>query len=206
MKKTGKEITVPVTTATIADAKKMFVNDAALRSRWTATLKKYGLESANPLAARTMWDMAVEGAADWYQTSGGKQKVTPEQYVGWYAKGKEKKDEPNLPQRQVYMYDKATVLDLIDRTLQNTLGRKATADENKSFYTAIQDMIEEGTVTTTKTQINPITGKKEMVTTTKPGFSQERAQSYIESQVIGTEDYKQKMSLDFADFLFGNQG
>ena len=62
----------------------------------------------------------------------------------------------------------------------------------------------EGTVTTTETKV--VGGKKMNVSTTKPGFSKEAAALAIEEQIkSGTagqkEDYLQKKSLDFADFL-----
>lgn len=58
-------------------------------------------------------------------------------------------------------------------------------------------MIDEGTVRTTKM----VNGTQ--VTTTKPGFSTEKATAAIESELKtkSAEDYKQKQSLDFGDFL-----
>jgi hypothetical protein len=148
-----------------------------------------------------MWDMAVDGSAAWYNGSGGTRKVTPEQYLQWNSKGQG--NAPALPQKQVYLYDKATIQGLIDDTLSSVLGRKATADENKQFYTAIQGMINEGTVTTTKEVIDKTTGKKVSQSTTTPGFTKEKAAAMIEKELKtnASEDYLQKKSLDFADFL-----
>jgi hypothetical protein len=64
-------------------------------------------------------------------------------------------------------------------------------------------MIEEGTVTTNKTRINPETGLKESYSVTEPGFSREKAEAFIQSKITGTEDYEEKKSLDFVDFIRG---
>lgn len=193
----------------ITDAKKMYVTDAKFRAKWDATVRAAGFESNDPIKSRMLWDMAVDGAADWYQTSNGTQKITPQQYLQWYSKttGQGAKKD-NLPSRQVYMYDPATINNLIDKTLTDTLGRKATDSEQKEFYTAIKKMIDEGTVSTTKTRINPRTGKQESYSVTTPGFTQEKAQSFIEEKLkaANPQDFQEKQSLDFADFLFGMRG
>ena len=91
---------------------------------------------------------------------------------------------------------------MIDDTLKSVLGRKATDSENKEFYTAIQGMIEKGTVTTTK----KVGGKT--VTETKPGYTKEKAQALIKKSVEenAPQDLAEKQSLDFADFLSGLGG
>jgi hypothetical protein len=168
------------------------------------TLKKYGLESNNPLDVEESWFKAVDGAARWFQGSQGTNLVNPENYLQWYSKSQTtggKKE--NLPTRQVYLTDPATVRELIDTTVQNVLGRKATKSEMDDFYGAINKMMQEGTVTTSKTRV--MNGVKENVVTQKQGYSQQRAESMIEERLKAQapEDYAQKKSLDFLDFLFG---
>lgn len=201
--------TITDKTLSITEAKKLYVTDAKFRAKWDATVRSAGFESNDPIKSRMLWDMAVDGAADWYQTSGGEQKVTPQQYLQWYAKAQGVGAAGQaMPSRQVYMYDPATINSIIDKTLSSTLGRKATASEQKDFYTAIKKMIDEGTVTTTKTVVNPKTGKSEKVTIQTPGFTQEKAQTYIEEKLKteSPQDYQEKKSLEFADFLFGMRG
>lgn len=194
-------------TSGIDAAKKMYVTDPAFRAQWDAQVRAAGFESNDPIKSRILWDMAVDGAADWYSTSGGTQKVTPQQYLQWYSKTTGAKKE-NLPSRQVYMYTPESVNALIDKTLTDTFGRKPTVSEQKEFYTAIQKMINEGTVTTTKERINPKTGKKETYTVQTPGYSQEKAEAYITEKVKAQnpQDYMEAKSLEFADFLFGMRG
>ena len=198
---TGGDITKSIT-----DAKKDFFSwdDKTLNS-FINRLSSYGYKNVSRITAKAMWDMAVDGASTWYAGSGGKQKVTPDQYLQWYSKGqKGSGTADNLPQKQVYLYDDATIKGIIEDTLTNVLGRKATTDENKQFLVKLKDMMNQGTVTTTETKL--VNGKKMNVSTTKPGFSRESATATIEEQIkSGTagqkEDYLQKKSLDFADFL-----
>lgn len=192
---------------TVTDAKKMYITDPAFRAKWDAQVRAAGFESNDPIKSRMLWEMAVDGAADWYATSDGAQKVTPQQYLQWYSKN-QGVGKQNLPSRQVYMYTPESVNALIDKTLTDTFGRKPTASEQKEFFTAIQKMINEGTVTTTKERINPKTGKKESYTVTTPGYSQEKAEAMITEKIKAEnpQDYMEKKSLDFADFLFGMRG
>lgn len=190
---------------TAADAKASFYKwtDKQLNA-FIKTLGSYGIKNVTPAKAEQMWIMAVDGASTWYSKSGGTKQITPEQYIKWNSKPTATTTAPNLPQKQVYLYDKATIQGLIDDTLSSTLGRKATDDENKQFYTAIKAMIDEGTVTTTATKV--VNGKKTLVSTTTPGFSQEAAAAAIQEKIkTGTvsqqQDYLQKKSLDFGDFL-----
>ena len=192
-------------TKSAADAKKDFFSwDDKTLNGFINRLGSYGFKNVSRIIAKSMWDMAVDGASTWYAGSNGMQKVTPEQYLQWYSKGQAGSGSENLPQKQVYLYDNATIKGLIDDTLNNVLGRRATSDENKQFFTKLKQMMNEGTVTTTEKKI--VDGKKMNVSTTKPGFSKEAAALEIEKQIkSGTagqqEDYLQKKSLDFADFL-----
>lgn len=190
-------------TASITEAKNDFYNwtDKEINS-FVSRLGSYGFKNVNRITAQQMWEMAVDGAASWYRNSNGTRKITPEQYIQWQSKGQG--GEENLPQKQVYLYDNATIKGLIDDTLTNVLGRKATSDENKQFFTKLKQMMNEGTVTTTEKKV--VNGKTMNVSTTKAGFSKESAAAAIEEQIkTGTagqkEDYLQKKSLDFADFL-----
>ena len=187
-----------------ASAKKLFYTwDDKTLNAFISRLSSYGFKNVTKITAQSMWDMAVDGASSWYAGSNGQRKITPEQYLQWYSKGTAGAAE-KLPQKQVYLYDNDAIKGIIDDTLTSVLGRKATADENKQFFKKLKDMVNEGRVTTTETKV--VNGKKMNVSTTTPGFSQEAAAREIEKQIkSGTagqkEDYLQKKSLDFADFL-----
>lgn len=196
-------------TSTILEAKNSFYNwsDKYLNS-FVNRLGSYGYKNVSRIQAKQLWDMAVDGASSWYLGSNKSRKVTPEQYLQWNSKSTGGGQE-NLPLKQVYLYDDATVKGLINDTLDNVLGRKATADENKQFFGKVKKMMNEGTVNTTETKV--VGGRKMRVSTTKPGFSREAASAAIEKDIkTGTAsqqaDYKQKKSLDFADFLSKLEG
>jgi len=203
MKKTGKELTIESSTASVVDLKSSYYTDPAVEANWIKTLQKYGYGTVDPLKAAAIYELAVDGAGDWYQKSKGARQITPEQYLQWYAKNQGVGDE-NKPKVSVqkYLFQPEEIQSLIDDTLKSVLGRKATDSENKEFYTAIQDMINKGTITTTK----KVGGKT--VTETKPGYTKEKAQALIKKSVEekAPQDLAEKQSLDFGDFLSGLGG
>lgn len=182
----------------VIDAKKKYITDPKVESGWLATLKRNGYGDVSPAKAKALYEMSVDEASKWYSESNGARKITPEQYLGWYAKdtGKSAEGGPSVS-IQKYLFDPAEIQSLIDGTLKGVLGRKATESESKEFYTAIQKMIDQGTVTTTK----KVGGKT--ITEQKPGFSKEKAEALITERVktASPQDYQEKQSLDFADFL-----
>jgi hypothetical protein len=183
----------------ISDAKKAFYSwDDAQLASFKSKLDSYGFKNVSNVTAATMWEMAVDGASTWYANSNGERKISPEDYLGWYAKsqGLTSSNKPSVS-KNVYLYDKAQVNDLITKQVNDVLGRNATEDEMKHFYTVVKNMIDDGTVSTTKV-VNGVT-----TTTTKPGFSTESANAKIEAELKknSPQDYQEKKSLDFADFL-----
>jgi hypothetical protein len=201
LKRSGKKITSAIEGAgavTIADAKKRYFEDPTVQSGWLFTLRKNGFGDVSPAKGQALYEMAVEGASKFYSQSGGTQKITPEQYVQWYAKdqGVLGGGGPSVSV-QKYLFQPEEIQSLIDSTLKGVLGRKATQAESKEFYTAIQDMIDKGTVTTTK----KVGGKT--ITEIKPGYSKEKAEALITERVKAQspQDYEEAQSLGFADFL-----
>ena len=190
---------VPASDAiSIFDAKKRYLEDSKVEKGWLFTLKKNGYGDVSPIKAKALYDLAIDGAGQFYSASGGVRKITPEQYLQWYAK-----DQGLLEGRgpsvsvQKYLFQPEEIQSLIDDTIKNVLGRKATQSESKEFYTSIQNMIDKGTVTTTK----KVGGKT--VVETKPGYSKEKAEAMITEKVKAEspQDYEEAQSLGFADFL-----
>lgn len=193
-----------VQTAPVFNANQYYLSNPAVENYWNGVLKKYGLTPTSPLAGQQMWAMAVQGASDMWAASGGQRAITPEQYVAWWAQSKKPAGKAKAqPTRQVFLSDPATVRELIDTTVSSVLGRSATKDEMDDFYGAINKMMQEGTVTTTQTKVR--NGVPETVVTQKQGFSQARAEEMIEKRLKAQspQDYAEKKSLDFLDFLFG---
>lgn len=192
----GTPIVQEVDTMTISAAKARFFDEPGFEQRWTAALAANGYTDVTPIKAKMLYDMAVDGASTFYSESSGKRKITPEQYVQWYSKEQGMGGGPSTTVTK-YLYQPEEIQTLIDKTLASVLGRSATKEENKEFYTAIQKMIDEGTVTVTK----KVGGKT--ISETTPGYSKERAEAVITSklQKSAPEDIAQKKSLDFNDFL-----
>jgi len=174
----------------LAEAKSAYLTDDTLRASWLSTLKKNGI-TTDPIKARALWDVSVDGASDWFATSNGTQKVTPEQYLGWYVGGQKKTPKPDLS-RSVYQYAPEQIDADADEIAQKRLGRTIneedkTADWYKNLVTAISDMAAKGTISTTKDVRNPKTGKLERVTTQTPKFTKEKATAAIEKAVVAAD-------------------
>lgn len=198
MRKTGVEIEIESDNLTIAEAKKRYFADNKIQSGWLATLKKNGYGDVSPRNAQALYELSVDGAAMFYQKSDGLQKITPEKYLQWYSKdtGISGSGGPKISV-QKYLFQPEEIQSIIDDTLKSSLNRKATEDETKQFYTVIQDMINQGTVTTTK----KVGGKT--ISETTPGYSKEKAQAVITGKLKeqSPQDFQEKASLDFGDFL-----
>lgn len=212
MKRSGEVIDVPAGDKTLSttEAKRLYLTDEALRNKWNTTLRKNGI-TADPIQARAIWDLSVDGASDWYATSNGQQKITPEQYLGWYAGGKKK--APALPTRQVYQVTEDEIDADIDEFLQKRAGRTLQdADRNEDWYkdlvSSINKLYSKGIVTTVAEVKNPKTGKMEKVVTQTPGFSKEQIEKKITSAVEAAdpESVARKQRIDNTKWLFSKGG
>jgi hypothetical protein len=198
-------------TETTAQAQARYLTDAQLREKWNTALRKNGF-GTDPLQARALWELSVAGASDWYATSNGQQKITPEQYLGWYSSGKKKKG-PALPSRQVYQVTEDEIDADIDEILQRRAGRTLQdTDRSEDWYndlvSGINKLYSKGIVTTVEKVKNPKTGKMETVTTQTPEFSKEEITKRITSAVEEADplSVQRKQDLDFANWAFGKMG
>lgn len=212
---TGVEYFTPARTEdkveTTAEAKRRYLTDPKLQSSWLVLLRKNGFET-DPLQARALWEISVDGASDWYATSDGQQKITPQQYLTWYSRGQKKK-APALPTRQIYQVPEEQIMSDIDTVAQKVLGRTISdVDKAEEWYTdlvkGINKMYQKGTVTTVKEVVNPKTGKKEKQVVQTPGFSKEGIEQRIETTVRGAApvDVERKERVDFTKWLFSQGG
>lgn len=197
--------------STIQKANALYLTDAKLRAKWQQTMRKNGLETGNPLVERQAWETAVAGASDWYATSNGAAKVTPEQYLQWWAGGQKK--AANVPARSIYQSSPEQLAAKIDDVAQNLLGRTITdadksADWYKSLNKSLNQMVMQGTVTTTKRVKNPKTGKVESVTIQKPEVTAEGIQQTITGALEQADpaSLERKQNLDFANWAFKKMG
>lgn len=213
---TGGTYNIPATTKdkveTIASAKARYLTDAQLRKKWNTALRNNGID-ADPIQARAIWDLSVDGASDWYATSNGQQKITPEQYLGWYAGGKKKAKKPALPTRQVYQVPEAEIAADIDEILQKRAGRTLQdSDKKEDWYqdlvNGINKLYSKGIVTTVAEVKNPKTGKMEKVVTQAPKFSKEQISERITSAVEAAdpESVARKSRIDNTKWLLSRGG
>lgn len=194
----------------IQEAQALYLTDPKVRNEWLAILSKKGL-STDKIKARALWDTAVAGASDWFSTSNGTQKVTPQQYLNWYVSSSQKK--ANVPSRSIYQYTPEQLGAKIDEVAQNILGRKITdADKSAKWYknlnSTLNEMVQQGTVTTTQQVRNPKTGQIENVTVQKPEVSAEGISQKITGalQTADPEALARKQRIDFTKFLFSQGG
>lgn len=212
LKRSGKTINAPQPNVkTIQQVLTEYLSDPKMQANWRKTMQKYGLETGNKIAERKAFEAAITGASDWYTTSNGKQKITPEQYLGWYAGGLKK--EENLPTRQIYAATPDQIDADINKIALDRLGRTVTeadkqADWYKDLVTGINKLYQKGIVTETKQVKNPKTGKMENVVTQTPKFSTEKVTEKITGAVEAAdpEALARKQRIDFTKFLFSQGG
>jgi hypothetical protein len=198
---------------TIAQANSLYLNDPRVRANWSKTMRKYGLETGNPLVERRAWETAVAGASDWYVTSDQTAKITPEQYLQWWAAGSKKAAPKADLSRSVYQYTPEQIDAKADEITRD-IGGFAVTDEVKAqqwykdLTKAINEMVMRGTVTTTKQVKNPKTGKIENVTIQKPEVTTEAIAEKIKTAVMAADpiSVERKQNLDFADWAMKKMG
>lgn len=198
-------------TLSITEAKRLYLTDEALRSKWNTTLRKNGI-TADPIQARAIWELSVDGASDWYATSNGQQKITPEQYLTWYAGGKKKK--PTVPTRQIYDITPEQIDADIEEIAIKKLGRTLQdadrqADWYKDLIKGVQKLYAQGVVSQPSEIVtNKKTGKQERLVRQTPEFSKEKVTQKITSAVEAAdpESLARKERLDFTKWIFGRGG
>jgi hypothetical protein len=195
----------------LAEAKSAYLTDDALRASWLSTLKKSGI-TTDPIKARALWDISVDGASDWFATSNGTQKVTPEQYLGWYLGGQKK--APKIPSRSIYQYSPEQLDAKANEIAQDVAGRVITdADKSATWYknlmSSLNEMVMQGTVTEpTKKVRNPKTGKMENVSIQRPEVTTESIAQKITGAIkeADPESVKRKQDLDIEKWFLSQRG
>lgn len=198
-------------TESIGTAKSRYLTDAALRKKWDTALRKNGID-ADPIQARAIWELSVDGASDWFANSDGQQKITPEQYLGWYAGGKKKK--PAVPTRQIYDITPEQIDADIEEIAIKKLGRTLQdadrkADWYKDLIKGVQKLYAQGVVSQPSEIVtNKKTGKQERIARQTPEFSKEKVAQRITAAVEAAdpESLDRKQRLDFTKWFYGQGG
>jgi hypothetical protein len=204
-------ITVP-NILTVQQANSLYLTNPKVQSNWRSTMKKYGLETGNPLVERKAWETAVAGASDWYLTSNREAKITPEQYLQWWAGGAKK--APKIPSRSIYQYSPEQLDAKANEIAQDVAGRVITdADKSATWYknlmSSLNEMVMQGTVTEpTKKVRNPKTGKMENVSIQRPEVTAESIAQKITGAIkeADPESVKRKQDLDIEKWFLSQRG
>lgn len=93
-----------------------------------------------------------------------------------------------VPTRQIYQKTEAERRDILNQSAQKLLNRDFNSDDMKQNWyknlkMALDEMIDKGTLTTTKKVRNPITGKIENVVESKPYYSEEKIAGVAEKAI-----------------------
>ena len=176
---------------------------------FVAKLRKWGYvgpnERISPPDVWAYWTGAVSAVYTMYESSGGKNDMTPEQYLQAYS-APPKADTSNLPTKQINQIDPTMKAAIVRSVYQSKLGRNETPEELADELAKIDKGIATGQTATTK-----VVGGKN-VTTYTPAYSQAVAEEQIGTGIEGAttgpvaQDLKEKQSLDFITFLNGLKG
>ena len=158
-------------------------------------------------SVQSAWQQVVIGAST--------AQMDPYAYMGQLRAGGFGQDTAaaNLPQRQIYQYTDADRQKIIDDVSQSLRGQSVTEDDKKAKWyqdldNSIKNMINTGTVTTTKDVYNPNTKKTESKSITTPAFSQEQAAVAAETAIrkATPEDVARKERVDFTSWMLSSLG
>jgi len=111
-----------------------------------------------------------------------------------------------LPQRAIAAYDPTAIKSWIDGIYLSTLGRAATKEELNTRFDEVKPLLEYGTLTTSKKELNEATGQTELVTRTEKGFDQAAEEQTIEDKLklLNPDDYDRQQRISFSDWLSKN--
>jgi len=133
---------------------------------------------------QAMWVSAVSGASRFYNTTGGKRKLTVDDYLSLYSPKKEKQQTADMPQQNIQQFAPAVVDSLIDEFVQLGIGRKAEKADYALFRPIVNKMINAGSTTT------DVVKNGKIVRTITPAFSKEEAGAAITNKLETGVDTK----------------
>lgn len=118
-----------------------------------------------------------------------------------------------MPQREIYKKTEEDRVKLIDDVSMTLRGQAVTEEDKKAQWykdlkKSIDKMIDTGSVRTTTKKFNPQTKKTELVATTVPAFSEEKAATVAEEAIrkATPEDVARKERVDFTSWMFSTLG
>jgi hypothetical protein len=204
----GKKTIKIAKTTNLADAiAQAYTWDAKQRAAFVAKARALGYTDVTDLTSPNLWAMAVKGASEWFKNSQGQVKITPEEYLEWYAKSKKQQEGYTGPttSKTITNYGGAQIRDWINDGLSKKFGRtfESLDDAQKSqLFQAVDEYLNKSATTTTRK------GKKEGTTITEvtPGPSAAGVAEIVTKtgQNILGEDYERQQRINFASWLSQN--
>lgn len=206
-KRGTKKITVSKTKS-LADAIAMaYTWTDAERKAFVAKARALGYDDTTDLTSPNLWAMAVNGASEWYKNSNGQVKITPEEYLEWYAKSKGVgEDKGPTTNKTITQYGAPQIRDWINEGLSRKFGRtfeSLTQEERSTLFNAVKDYSEKAAVTISRA------GKKgTTITTVKPGATAAGIQEVVEETAMNipglVSDKERQDRINFSQWLTQN--
>ncbi len=193
-------------TANLADAiAQAYTWDAKQRAAFVAKARSLGYTDTTDLTSPNLWAMAVNGASEWYKNSQGKVKITPEEYLEWYAKSKKSEYTGPTTSKTITNYGGAQIRDWINDGLMKKAGRTFESlddAERSQLYQAVNEYLQKSAISTTRK------GAKEGTTITEvtPGptiAGVEEVISKVGKDVLAP-DFERQQRINFASWLSQN--
>lgn len=179
--------------------------DAKQRAAFVAKARALGYTDVTDLTSPNLWAMAVNGASEWYKNSQGQVKITPEEYLEWYAKSKKSEYTGPTTSKTITNYGGAQIRDWINDGLLKKAGRtfeSLNEAERTQLFQAVDEYLQKSAVTTTRR------GKKEGTTITEvtPGPSAAGVQEIVGQigEQILAPDVERQQRINFASWLSQN--
>jgi len=192
----------------LADAiSQAYTWDNKQRAAFVAKARALGFTDVTDLTSPNLWAMAVNGASQWFKESKGKIKMTPEEYLEWYAKSQKEQEGYTGPttSKTITNYGGAQIRDWINDGLLKKAGRTFESldqNERSQLYQAVNEYLQKSAITTTRK------GKKEGTTITEvtPGPSAAGVQEVVAKvgQDILAPDIERQQRINFASWLSQN--
>jgi hypothetical protein len=177
----------------INTVKQSYWKDKNIQARVKAAMSTAGASNVNDITASDQWASIVDKAAALYDGGRGP-KLTPMDVLNMTVSSSA---AANLPKVDIQLQDPNVLREIIRNNYKSTIGRLPNSAEEEARLGELQNIINKGSTTTTKT----IGGKK--VTTSTPGFTQAGAEALITKQAKqnAPADYELKQASNFNTLL-----
>jgi hypothetical protein len=194
-------------TASLADAIAMaYTWSDVERKAFVAKARALGYDDVTDLTSPNLWAMAVNGASEWYKNSNGQVRITPEEYLEWYAKSKGVEAQGPSVSKTITQYGAPQIRDWINDGLTRRFGRtfeSLNQEERSILFQAVKEYSDKAAVSTSRRG-----AKGETITTVQPGATTAGIQEVIQQTAMDipglVSDKERQDRINFSDWLTKN--